>query len=64
MLDTIVADTVYSQVIGSGIGNYDANTATFNLADPPLRDTLTVAKGGWAAFRFLVSHTEVIIRHR
>ncbi len=44
------------QVIGAGIGNYDASTAVFNVADPPLRDTVTVAKGGWAAFRFLVSH--------
>ncbi|GAB4813292.1 hypothetical protein N2152v2_000338 [Parachlorella kessleri] len=50
-------------VIGAGIGNYDASTAVFNVADPPLRDTVTVAKGGWAAFRFLANNPGVWFLH-
>jgi hypothetical protein len=43
------------QLLGLGSGVYNSSTAELNLEDPPLRDTLTVARGGWAALRFLVS---------
>lgn len=40
--------------MGSGSGNYDPATspATFNLVNPPLRNTYGVPYGGWVAIRF------------
>ncbi|KAG0516247.1 hypothetical protein BDA96_10G345500 [Sorghum bicolor] len=41
-------------VVGRGLGNFDEcrDTAGYNLADPPLQNTVAVPKGGWAAIRF------------
>ncbi len=41
-------------IVGSGSGNYDPATspATFNLVNPPLRNTYGVPYGGWVAIRF------------
>lgn len=41
-------------VVGTGIGNFDAakDPATFNLVDPPERNTVGVPTGGWSAIRF------------
>eukprot|EP00249_Psilotum_nudum_P006975 c20208_g2_i1 orf=2-733(-) len=39
-------------VVGFGFGNYEADTARFNIIDPPLRNTFGVPVGGWAAIRF------------
>lgn len=41
-------------VVGSGVGNFDPakDPATYNLVDPPERNTVSVPAGGWAAVRF------------
>lgn len=39
-------------VIGYGFGNYNSDTANFNLLDPPYMNTIGVPAGGWAAIRF------------
>lgn len=41
-------------VVGMGYGNYDAiaSPKTFNLVNPPLRNTFGVRSGGWIALRF------------
>jgi len=41
-------------VVGRGTGNYDPETspATFNLVNPPLRNTFGVPHKGWIALRF------------
>ncbi|XP_002971503.2 laccase-13 [Selaginella moellendorffii] len=40
-------------VVGTGFGNYNSSLAsTFNLVDPPERNTIGVPVGGWAALRF------------
>eukprot|EP00249_Psilotum_nudum_P006977 c20208_g3_i1 orf=2-1663(-) len=40
-------------VVGIGFGNYNPTTAaSFNLKNPPLRNTIAVPAGGWAAIRF------------
>lgn len=39
-------------VVGYGTGNYDPQTANFNLIDPPYMNTIGVPVGGWAAIRF------------
>jgi laccase len=41
-------------VVGRGLGNFDEHRdiAGYNLADPPLQNTVAVPKGGWAAIRF------------
>lgn len=61
-------------IVGRGTGNYDPETspATFNLVNPPLRNTFGVPHRGWLALRFradnpgalfsLVSEIELPIR--
>lgn len=41
-------------VVGTGIGNFDPakDPATYNLVDPPERNTVGVPTGGWTAIRF------------
>lgn len=41
-------------VVGMGIGNFDPakDPATYNLVDPPERNTVGVPTGGWTAIRF------------
>ncbi|CAK9201154.1 unnamed protein product [Sphagnum troendelagicum] len=41
-------------IVGRGYGNYDPATspATFNLVNPPYRNTFGVNYGGWIAIRF------------
>lgn len=41
-------------VVGSGFGTYNASSdpKSFNLVDPPSRNTVAVPAGGWAAVRF------------
>lgn len=43
-------------VLGHGLGLYNdkVNAASLNTVDPPFRDSFTVVKGGWTAFRFKV----------
>lgn len=52
-------------IVGTGTGNYDAETspATFNLVNPPLRNTFVVPHEGWIALRFRADNpgTRIII---
>ena len=43
-------------VIGYGTGNYNPQTAKFNLVDPPYMSTVAVPVGGWAAIRFVADN--------
>lgn len=43
-------------VVGYGSGNYNPQTATFNLVDPPYMNTIGVPVGGWAAIRFVADN--------
>lgn len=43
-------------VVGYGTGNYDPETANFNLVDPPYMNTIGVPVGGWAAIRFVADN--------
>nr|XP_043624613.1 laccase-6 [Erigeron canadensis] len=50
-------------VVGYGSGNYDPQTATFNLVDPPYMNTIGVPVGGWAAIRFVADNPGVWFMH-
>ncbi|KAK1600777.1 hypothetical protein QYE76_017988 [Lolium multiflorum] len=45
-------------VLAQGIGNYDAarDTASYNLVDPPVKNTVMVTGLGWAAVRFVADN--------
>lgn len=48
-------------VVGYGTGNYNPQTANFNLVDPPYMNTIGVPAGGWAAIRFLADNPGISI---
>lgn len=52
-------------IVRRGFGNYDEakDTATYNLVDPPERNTVAVPKGGWAAIRIKADNPEVRFIH-
>ncbi|GLJ52123.1 hypothetical protein SUGI_1108630 [Cryptomeria japonica] len=52
-------------VVGEGFGNYNAQTdpQSFNLVDPPLRNTFGVPVNGWAAIRFRADNPGVWFLH-
>ncbi|KAK9202184.1 hypothetical protein WN944_017394 [Citrus x changshan-huyou] len=50
-------------VVGYGTGNYDPQTANFNLIDPPYMNTIGVPVGGWAAIRFTADNPGVWFMH-
>lgn len=52
-------------VIGSGSGLYDPETspASFNLIDPPVRNTATLPALGWVAIRFIADNRGVFSLH-
>ncbi|XP_057454848.1 laccase-6 [Lotus japonicus] len=50
-------------VIGYGTGNYNPQTAQFNLVDPPYMNTIGVPVGGWAAIRFVADNPGVWYMH-
>uniref|UniRef100_A0ACD5ZIR1 Uncharacterized protein n=1 Tax=Avena sativa TaxID=4498 RepID=A0ACD5ZIR1_AVESA len=52
-------------VVGRGLGNFNQTTdpATYNLIDPPLQNTVTVPKSGWAAIRFRAANPGVWFMH-
>ncbi|KAK0583078.1 hypothetical protein LWI29_033079 [Acer saccharum] len=50
-------------VIGYGTGNYNPQTANFNLVDPPYMNTIGVPVGGWAAIRFTADNPGVWFLH-
>ncbi|CAL9048053.1 laccase-11 [Musa acuminata AAA Group] len=52
-------------VVGTGIGNFDPakDPETFNLIDPPERNTVGVPTGGWSAIRFRADNPGVWFMH-
>ncbi|GJZ94001.1 laccase/diphenol oxidase family protein [Tanacetum coccineum] len=52
-------------IVGWGFGNFDKNTdpLNYNLVDPPLRNTVMVPVGGWAAIRFRAVNPGVWFLH-
>lgn len=52
-------------VVGEGFGSYNPQTdpATFNLVDPPKRNTVSVPVKGWAAIRFRADNPGVWFLH-
>ncbi|XP_024397494.1 laccase-4 isoform X1 [Physcomitrium patens] len=52
-------------IVGRGNGNYDPDSspATFNLVDPPLRNTFGVPHRGWLALRFRADNPGVWLFH-
>lgn len=47
-------------VVGYGSGNYNPQTANFNLVDPPYMNTIGVPVGGWAAIRFIADNPGMV----
>ncbi|KAG9137921.1 hypothetical protein Leryth_023661 [Lithospermum erythrorhizon] len=52
-------------VVGSGPGNFDRerDPLNYNLVDPPLQNTITVRRNGWAAIRFRTNNPGVWLMH-
>ncbi|KAH7286591.1 hypothetical protein KP509_32G014200 [Ceratopteris richardii] len=52
-------------VVGMGLGNYNASSdpLSFNLIDPPERNTIGVPLGGWVALRFQANNPGVWFMH-
>eukprot|EP00249_Psilotum_nudum_P023255 c28805_g1_i1 orf=439-2145(-) len=52
-------------IVGQGFGNYNPLTHpnSFNLLDPPERNTVAVPAGGWAALRFRADNPGVWFLH-
>eukprot|EP00250_Pteridium_aquilinum_P020581 c24868_g1_i1 orf=135-1919(-) len=50
-------------VVGMGSGVYNPFTASLNLHDPPLRNTIGVPAAGWAAIRFKADNPGVWYLH-
>ncbi|KAJ4825831.1 Laccase-6 [Turnera subulata] len=50
-------------VVGFGTGNYNPQTASLNLVDPPYMNTIGVPVGGWAAIRFKADNPGVWFMH-
>jgi hypothetical protein len=47
-------------ILAEGFGNFNAatDTATFNLDDPPMRNTVAVPVNGWAVIRFVAADNQ------
>jgi laccase len=45
-------------VVGRGTGNFNGShdPESFNLVDPPMRNTIVLPKGGWVAIRFMANN--------
>ncbi|KAK9914680.1 hypothetical protein M0R45_038442 [Rubus argutus] len=52
-------------VVGWGLGNFDKDKdpLTYNLVDPPLKNTITVPVNGWTAIRFKADNPGVWFMH-
>ncbi|KAJ4828958.1 hypothetical protein Tsubulata_028387 [Turnera subulata] len=48
-------------VVGFGTGNYNPQTASLNLVDPPCMNTIGVPVGGWAAIRFKADNQATVL---
>ncbi|KAJ7565784.1 hypothetical protein O6H91_02G074900 [Diphasiastrum complanatum] len=51
-------------IVGQGFGNFNSSSpASFNLVDPPKRNTIGVPVGGWAAIRFKADNPGIWLVH-
>ncbi|KAM5549343.1 hypothetical protein ABKV19_000658 [Rosa sericea] len=52
-------------IVGTGFGNFDEekDPLSYNLVDPPLRNTVTVPVSGWTAMRFKATNPGVWFLH-
>ncbi|AQK56947.1 Laccase-23 [Zea mays] len=52
-------------ILAEGFGNFDAaaDTASFNMDDPPMRNTVGVPVNGWAVIRFVADNPGVWLMH-
>ncbi|BAF28967.1 laccase-23 precursor [Oryza sativa Japonica Group] len=52
-------------ILAEGLGNFDAgaDTAKFNMEDPPMRNTVGVPVNGWAVIRFVADNPGVWLMH-
>ncbi|XVF33137.1 hypothetical protein REPUB_Repub17cG0142300 [Reevesia pubescens] len=50
-------------VVAYGAGNFNPQTAEFNLVDPPYMNTIGVPVGGWAVIRFVADNPGVWFMH-
>lgn len=52
-------------VVGNGFGNFNPRTdpASFNLYDPPQRNTIGTPPGGWVAIRFVADNPGMANSH-
>ncbi|XP_010535350.1 PREDICTED: laccase-13 [Tarenaya hassleriana] len=52
-------------VVGSGFGNFNPRTdsTSFNLVDPPRRNTIGTPPGGWVAIRFVADNPGAWLMH-
>lgn len=52
-------------IVGEGFGNFDPqrDPLTFNLIDPPQRNTVGVPVNGWSAIRFVANNPGVWLMH-
>ncbi|CAL4995975.1 unnamed protein product [Urochloa decumbens] len=52
-------------VLAQGFGNFDAakDSLSFNLDDPPMRNTVAVPVNGWAVIRFVADNPGVWLMH-
>lgn len=53
-------------IVGYGFGNFDKDRdpLSYNLVDPPMRNTVVVPRNGWAAVRFKAKNPGTIFRPR
>ncbi|KAJ7524526.1 hypothetical protein O6H91_17G009800 [Diphasiastrum complanatum] len=52
-------------VVGQGVGNFNpaSDESTFNLVDPPLRNTVAFPRAGWVAIRWKADNPGVWFMH-
>ncbi|CAL4989948.1 unnamed protein product [Urochloa decumbens] len=52
-------------ILAQGFGNFDAakDSLSFNLDDPPMRNTVAVPVNGWAVIRFVADNPGVWLMH-
>ena len=55
---------VSAQVLGQGLGSYNATAAAgLNRVNPPLRDTATLPQFGWVVLRFEADNPGLWVFH-
>ena len=52
-------------VVGRGSGNFNGShdPGSFNLVDPPMRNTVVLPKAGWVAIRFIANNPGEFLAH-